>query len=255
MTLSEAVVKSAVKILGQPTSVDPAEQLEATLDSTHQRLQKALEKNNDKLLSHDLRSSDQSPDRPPTFAKPGNLSRSHDRSRDRSQEQSSLLGNSTTLNFTSDHSWKACPRRTGLKPKSVSNGNQATPLKPFVVGKPDPLIISKRDFCTCSPYKDTSKAPSTTGGMSDRGGGPIFSSTPKGDQSLYSKYLGNRGNQRLPTSKLVCEKLDDLIDEISHKVSYLSIYISIYLSIYYIYLSIYLSIITIYLSVYLSIYI
>ena len=58
-----------------------------------------------------------------------------------------------------------------------------------MVGKPDPLIISKRDFCTCSPYKDTSKAPSTTGGMSDRGGGPIFSSTPKGDQSLYSKYL------------------------------------------------------------------
>jgi hypothetical protein len=224
MSLSEAVVKSPVKLSRQLFGTDPADVLEASLDSTHQHLKNVLEKSRheqnqssiekmqpDGRWSSLLRSpSDKSSDKS-----------SHDRSHDKGN-------NSTIIDFTSDHSWKECPRRSCHKHTTKTKTTTTTSVDavPFIVGRPDPSLMAKRDFCTCSPHKD--KSMPVDGGpvlmtppSCIRKTPPRSSSTPKAS-TLYSKYLDSHGNQRChgdqqkPISTKICDKLNDLVKEISH---------------------------------------
>ena len=190
--MSEAIVQSPVKIL-TPTSSssDPAVLLETSLDSTHQRLHNILHKN-DKSYS-----------------------RSHDKSHDRSDCDKSV-GFSTASIL--DHSWEqrhvASPQRKQLPNYS--------PMKQFVVRRADPGLLAKREFCSCSPKKELESKttptikPTSVPKIPPPLIKPPFSSTPlQSNDAIYAKYLGHHGNRRHPLSKVVQNKLDQLLRDCS----------------------------------------
>uniref|UniRef100_A0A1X7UL73 Spermatogenesis-associated protein 6 N-terminal domain-containing protein n=1 Tax=Amphimedon queenslandica TaxID=400682 RepID=A0A1X7UL73_AMPQE len=107
----------------------------------------------------------------------------------------------------SDHSWEACPRRK-LTPKEGDSTNQTeVHSKPFVVPHADPSLLSKREFCSCSPQKKTTPTKKR----------PKFSSTPIKD-SMISKYLGtNQHGRHKNVTKRVQDKLDEMMKDLSGK--------------------------------------
>ena len=188
--MSEAIVQSPVKIL-TPTSSssDPAVLLETSLDSTHQRLHNILHKN-DKSYSrlHD---------------------RSHDKSHDRSECDKSVAFSTASI---LDH--VASPQRKQLPNYSL--------MKPFVVRRPDPGLLAKREFCSCSPKKELESKttptlkPTSVPKIPPPLIKPPFSSTPlQSNDEIYAKYLGHHGNRRHPLSKVVQNKLDQLLRDCS----------------------------------------
>ena len=195
VTMSEAIVQSPVKILtpNSPSS-DPAVLLETSLDSTHQRLHNILHKN-DKL--HD---------------------RSHDKSHDRSQHDKSVAFSTASM---LDHSWEPCPRRHVTLSQRKQPPNYS-PVKPFAVRRPDPELLAKREFCSCSPKKELESKttptlkPTSLSKTPPPLVKPPFSSTPlQTNDALYTKYLGHHGNRRHPLSKVVQNKLDQLLRDCS----------------------------------------
>ena len=193
--MSEAIVQSPVKILtpSSPSS-DPAVLLETSLDSTHQRLHNILHKND---KPHD---------------------RSHDKSHDRSQRDKSVA---FSIASTLDHSCEQCPRHHVALPHKKQPPNHS-PVKPFAVPRPDPELLAKREFYSCSPKKEfVSKTTPTLRPTSlSKTPPPLikppFSSTPlQSDDGLYNKYLGHHGNRRHPLSKVVQNKLDQLLRDCS----------------------------------------
>ena len=108
----------------------------------------------------------------------------------------------------SDHSWEACPRRN-LTLKEGDPANQSgVHSKPFVVPHADPSLLSKREFCSCSPQKKTTPTKKRH---------KFSSSTPIKD-SMISKYLGgNQHGRQKNVTKRVQDKLDEMMKDLSGK--------------------------------------
>ena len=106
----------------------------------------------------------------------------------------------------SDHSWEACPRRNKTPKEGDSTNQIEVHSKPFVVPHADSSLLSKREFCSCSPQKKTIPTKKK----------PKFSSTPIKD-SMISKYLGNHHGHQKNVTKRVQDKLDEMMKDLSGK--------------------------------------
>ena len=120
-----------------------------------------------------------------------------DKSHDASRDSSFMF---------SDHSWEECPRRHVTSKADDATNQIEVRTKPFVVPRADPSLLSKREFCSCSPHK---KATPT-------GKRPRFSSTPI-KEHMISKYLGDRRDNQKDVTKQVQDKLQDMMKELSGK--------------------------------------
>ena len=78
--------------------------------------------------------------------------------------------------------------------------------KPFIVPSAEPLLLSKKEFCSCSLHK---KATPTVKR-------PRFSSTLIKDH-MISKYLGNHHGNQNNVTKQVQDKLQGTMKELSGK--------------------------------------